>query len=344
MKKTFTKTIALVILMFTAIMFAGCSRSSYEFMNWNDCAALNSLKDYVSDVTNEKSENFIPVEDRIVVFDMDGTLYGELFPTYFEYLLLCYRCLSDENYVAPEDARNVAEKIMTAAQTGSVPDMAMEHAMAQAKVFAGMTIKEFEDYVTEFMKLTPAGFEGMTYGTAFYLPMLEVIDFLQKNDFKTYIVSGSDRYICRALAGKACNIPFEQIIGMDVQLQATEQGDLNGMNYEFKSTDKVVKTETVLIKNLKTNKVLQIAHEIDKQPVLSFGNSSGDVSMHLYTTTNNKYKSQAYMLIADDEIRDYGNTSKANALGENWRKKGFNVISMKNDWKTIYGSNVIKTK
>ena len=50
------------------------------------------------------------------------------------------------------------------------------------------------------------------------------------------------------------------------------------------------------------------------------------------------------MLIADDEIRDYGNTSKANALGENWRKKGFNVISMKNDWKTIYGSNVIKTK
>ena len=98
------------------------------------------------------------------------------------------------------------------------------------------------------------------------------------------------------------------------------------------------------IKNLQMNKVYQIVKEIGKQPVLSFGNSSGDFSMHMHTITGNKYKSEAFMLIADDEDRDYGNTAKNTKLGENWKSNGFNVISMKNDFKTIYGYDVQKTK
>ncbi|MBQ9009995.1 MAG: DUF3574 domain-containing protein, partial [Clostridia bacterium] len=83
--------------------------------------------------------------------------------------------------------------------------------------------------------------------------------------------------------------------------------------------------------------------EIGRQPVLSCGNSSCDVSMHNYTICNNRYKSMAFMLIADDEERDYGNAEKVQPLKEKWEESGYHVISMKNDFRTIYGDDVIKT-
>ncbi len=349
MQKKLSKIVSLFILVCLAISLVSCGSAEktgkYEFKYWNECSALNNLKDYVEDVTDEKSKDFIPVADRIAVFDMDGTLYGELFPTYLEYLLFAYRALDDKNFQADEETKEVARTIRASAETGSFPsDMPMKHALGQAKVFAGMTVNEFLNYVKEFLKQTPAGFTGMTYGEAFYLPMIEVLDYLQKNQFKTYIVSGSDRFICRALASEPCNIPYEQIIGMDVKLESDGQDGKDSLDYQFVAGDKVIRTDSLLIKNLKTNKVLQITQEICKQPVLSFGNSSGDTSMHVFSVTDNKYRSQAYMLIANDEVRDYGNAEKAEKLGEQWKASGFNVISMKDDWKTIYGDKVIKTK
>jgi len=77
--------------------------------------------------------------------------------------------------------------------------------------------------------------------------------------------------------------------------------------------------------------------------VLSFGNSGGDTAMHNYTIFHNRYKSAAFMLIADDEVRDYGNAEKVQPLKEKWEESGYHVISMANDWKTIYGEDVVKT-
>ena len=91
------------------------------------------------------------------------------------------------------------------------------------------------------------------------------------------------------------------------------------------------------------NKVLNIAQEIGKQPVLSFGNSSGDVSMHEYVTSNNKYKSMAFMLVADDTGRDHAYMEETNKRIAQWQKRGYTIISMKNDFKTIYGEGVRKT-
>ncbi len=206
-----------------------------------------------------------------------------------------------------------------------------------------MTIAEFEEYVKGFMAYTPAGFTGMTYGTAFYQPMIEVIDYLQENEFTTYIVSGSDRFICRALASEACHIPYNQVIGMDVELRSTLTGEEDALDHTFKTNEDLIRTDNVLIKNLKTNKVRQIAQEIGKTPVLSFGNSSGDSAMHNYVLGNQEYDTEAFMLIANDAARDYGDEAKGNAKGEDWKKADYHVISMKDDFKTIYGDNVKKT-
>lgn len=341
MKKSY-RIIAISLIIISIFTLVSCSsKSDGKFEYWNDCKAINQLVDYVKDVTNVKSANYIPVEDRIAVFDMDGTLYGELFPVYLEYLLLVHRCLDDPTYVADESDKQVAMNIREKGVSGTTP---MEHAISQAKVFKGFTPEEFDAYVKDFLKTNCEGFQNMKYGEAFYKPMLEVFAYLQNNGFKTYVVSGSDRFICRSLVCEVLNIPESQVIGMDVQLESSNQNGVNGLDYQYTPSDKVVRGETVLVKNLKMNKVSQIVQEIGKQPVLSFGNSSGDTSMHNFTISNNKYKSAAFMLIANDESRDYGNAEKANKLGDEWNEKGFTVISMKDDFKTIYGYDVVKTK
>jgi hypothetical protein len=139
------------------------------------------------------------------------------------------------------------------------------------------------------------------------------------------------------------DIPYNNVIGMDVQLEATEQGEDAALDHTFSIGEDVRRTDQLLIKNLKTNKVLQIAQEIGQRPVLSFGNSSGDTSMHNYVISNNPYRSAAFMLVADDDVRDYGNPEKTAPLKETWAENGFHVISMRDDFRTIYGDNVIKT-
>ena len=315
------------------------------FAEWNpDAPSLNALIDYVQAVTDPDSPDFIPEVDRIATFDMDGTLCAELNPTYLEYYLLARRILADPSYTPDAEMLEFGRMLRDHALDRSFPDgMDMLHALHAAKAYAGMTLQEFADFVTRQLVREADGFEGMTYAETFYVPMIEVVEYLQQNGFKCYVVSGSDRFICRTFVEGMLDIPYENIIGMDVQLMATNQGDKDGLNYVFGANDALVRTDRLLIKNLKTNKVFQIAQDIGKQPVLSFGNSGGDVAMHNFALYNNKYRSAAFQLIADDGERDYGNPAKGPELREKWEGMGFTVISMANDWKTIYGEDVKKT-
>lgn len=348
------KTIKLWLIAVTAcvVVMSGCNgneptrQNKGYFSLWNQCEAVTALQAYVEDVTNPNSPNFIATEDRIATFDMDGTFVGELYPTYFEYNLLEYRVLDDENYRnnAPEDVLETAQEIRDFVRNGvKLPDhFDMKHAYAAAKAYSGMTIAEFDTYVKNYAAKPANGFTGMTYGQGFYKPMLQVFDYLEANGFTYYVVSGSDRFICRALV-EPLGIAPNRVIGMDVRLQSSSQGTEAGVNYTMGKEEDIVRTDELIIKNLKTNKVMQIAQEIGKVPVLSFGNSGGDCAMHNYCLSNEQHKTLAFMLIADDEDRDHANREKALKLAEQWQENGYIVISMKDDFKTIYGEGVVKT-
>lgn len=314
------------------------------FTLWNQCEALTVLQDYVKDVTNPASKNYIPKEDRIATFDMDGTFIGELYPTYFEYNMLEYRALDDATYEAPQDVRETAQEIRDFVRNGKkLPDhFDMKHAYAAAKAYAGMTLAEFDAYVKSYASLPANGFSGMTYGESFYKPMLEVFDYLEDNGFTYYVVSGSDRFICRSLV-ESIGIEPNRVIGMDVKLMSSNQGTEAGVNYTMSQKEDLVRTDSLIIKNLKTNKVLQISQEIGKVPVLSFGNSSGDCAMHNYCMGNKTYKTATFMLVADDDARDHADLAEGARREAKWREAGYNIISMKNDFKTIYGYGVQKT-
>ena len=346
MKKRVMVLLAAAVMALVLFAIPGLAEQSGDvFTEWNpEAPALKTLIAYVEDVTDEASPNFIPPEARIATFDMDGTLCGELFPTYLEYWLLARRIFCDPTYEPDEEMLAFGRTLRDCALDKSFPEgFEMEHALHAAKAYAGMNAKEFYDFVNQQLTREVDGFEGMTYSGAFYLPMIEVVDYLQDKGFKVYVCSGTDRFICRIFLEGMVDIPIEQIIGMDVALEVKGHGDADTLNYSYAIDDSLVRSDKLLIKNLKTNKVLQIAQEIGCQPVLSFGNSSGDTSMHNFALTNAEYKSAAFMLIADDEERDYGNTEKAQALREKWEAAGYQVISMKDDFRTIYGDDVKKT-
>ena len=317
-------------------------KKSKDFKYWSkDSVAKQKLIEYVTDVTNKKSKNFIPVADRIAVFDVDGTIACETAPFCFDFMMFVHRALDDPNYIASAQDRANGEAVKAAIYAKKMTnEVRRKHCASNASVFAGMTPEEFAAYTKNFLNTPVEGFDNLKVGEAFYLPMIEVISYLKANDFKIYLVSGADRDYMRTSAEI---FPVDGMIGTDYKHVATNQGDIDGMDYTLKPEDKVVRGEFVS-KDINMNKVSNMAREIGKKPVLAFGNSSGDSSMINFSMRDNKYRTAAFFVICDDLEREFGNMDKANKCIALAEKNGWIKISMRDDFKTIYGDNVKFTK
>ena len=319
------------------------NKSGGNFKYWNkDAASYKALRDYVKDVTDKDSKHFIPKEDRVATFDMDGTFLCETAPYYFDGMLLLKRAIYDENYKASADDREFAVGLEKFIRGGDEGDKLGSSAPHQASVFEGLDYPAYTKYVQNFMETPVEGLNNLKWGEAFYLPMVETIKYLQKNDFQVYVVSGSERQLVRVLVCDLLKIPENHIIGTDIEIKAAHQGDADGLKYSYRKDDNLRRGKFV-IKNLQMNKVSAIFREIGKQPVLAFGNSSGDTSMLNFTVNGNKYKSAAFFLLCDDLERELGNEKKAAKCKKLADENGWTSISMRDDFKTIYGDDVTRT-
>ena len=325
----------------------GADSASSALGLWTDTAPTKTaLMAYMAAITDEDSADFIPVRDRIAVFDLDGTLFCETDPNYFDYTLLKYRVLEDPDYKdkASDFEKEVANKIKEQNETGkSFSGLEVDHGKAVASAFAGLTIDEFDRYVQAFKALPMPGYAGMARGDGFYLPMLQVVDYLEANGFAVWVVSGTDRFIVRGIvSGSPLAVPPERIIGSDEAVAATGQDGADGLQYQLREGDDIVLAGRFVVKNLKMNKVAAIVREIGRRPVLSFGNSTGDSSMAAWATKGNPDRSLAFMLCCDDTERENGNPAKARKMRALCEENGWIPISMKDDWKTIYGAGVVR--
>lgn len=314
-----------------------------EFTQWNDCESLTALKAYAAAVTDQGGADFIPATDRIAVFDLDGTLVGEQFPIYFEWMMYCQRVLDDAAYAPTGEQVALAGDILAAAKARSIPEgmEEREHA-AFGEVFAGMTNTEFREYVREFLETDADGFSGLKLADAYFRPMAEVVAFLKANGFTVYVVSGTDRDCDRVMIAELLGLPGRQIIGSDYYTEASGQDGRAYLDYQFSPEDTVVRGERSIIKNVKMSKVVQLAQELGQQPVLAFGNSSGDKSMFMYTTYRNPYRAAAFCLVPDDDEREYAYPKKVESLIAMCAENGWYPVSMKDDFKTIYAGGVQK--
>ncbi len=307
-----------------------------------DSEVMKSIVSYIGAVSNESSEIFVPEEDRIAVFDFDGTLYGELFPTYFDETLLLHRVLHDDTFKADPELLAYAKASEEAYMKGlPQPDTDISTSASLSDSFKGMTVDEYRDYIRSFMEEPVWGFDGMTYGEGFYMPMISLVQYLAEHGFKVFISSGSERAMVRELIEGTLDewIPSERIIGSTYSMAATGQGDEKPKSYTYKMDDQVLLEGQVVDKNQKMAKVISIVNEIGKPPILVFGNSSGDLAMAQYAVQNG---GRGYMLLCDDLDRDYGNLVTAEKFAKDCEKSGLMTVSMKNDFTTIYKEGVTK--
>ena len=310
---------------------------------WTEGSAVaDSIVAYVKSVTDESSDSYVAPADRIAIFDFDGTLYGERYPTYFDTCLFIHRALHDETFTAPDDIREYA-KAMEEALYNHLPEPDSDKSTAQcaAECFKGMTTEEYREYVKTFMASPAFGFEGMTYAEGFYKPMIEVVKYLAENDFTIFISSGSERAMVRELIKGSLDewIPSDRVIGSTFSLIASGQGTKAGRKYTISADDQILMEGNLVTKNQNTNKVFSIIDEIGKCPILVFGNSSGDLAMAQYVL---QHGGKGYMLLCDDTERDYGDLAVAAKFAASCEKMGLETVSMKNDFATIYGDNAVK--
>ena len=338
----------LAMLLCAALMALTCpalaeaNPADAALSHWNpDAPALEALIDYVGAVTDLNSPDFIPEEDRIAVFDLDGTLMCETDPFCFEYMVFADYALNHADAM-PEEVLAVAQEITDAAGNAKPSGMSTRQAAAAAIAYKGMTMEELSRVVADFKASEAWGFTGMTRGEAWFKPMLELFELLQSNGFETYVVTATERNIVREIVKGTLNIPPSHVIGTEYGYVATNQGDVSDADYTYQAEDQIVFDGNYYGENAKTSKVDAIVREIGQQPVLAFGNSSGDLAMEIYTISNNPYRSAAYMVVADDAQREYGDADGAAGKKAEYESMGIGVISMRDDFATIYGDGVEK--
>jgi phosphoserine phosphatase len=297
--------------------------------SWNDVQSKNDIVAYVKNVTDANSIDFIPVADRIATFDNDGNLWSEQ-PAYFQLFFAIDRvkamAADHPEWKETQPFKAVLENDMTAlAKQG-------EHGLLQLVMatHAGNTTEAFDKDVKEWIKTAKHPTKNITYDQLVYQPMLELLQYLRANDFKTYVVSGGGVDFMRAFVTEIYGIPEEQIIGSRIKTA-----------FDYNNGNPVIKRlpELDFIDD-KDGKPLNIQKIIGKKPVFSSGNSDGDLQMMQWTASN-KYKSFMLYVHHTDAEREwaYDRDSPIGKLDKGLDqalKDGWTVIDMKNDWKIIY--------
>lgn len=298
-----------------------------------------SLRDYVIKVTNpDDKANFIPVKDRIAVFDMDGTLTCETYYTYYDTMMFIEFCLNDH----PERVSDELKQVAAAIKPGYLADESL--ARNFAKAYAGMTMEEFYDYAVEFGQKKTASFNNMRYIDNCYLPMVELVKYLYENDFTIWVISGTERTTTRSIVANSPlkdYVTLDHVIGTDFEVKQKGYEDVSSnMDYKYENGDELVLTGGFIQKNLNSNKAIYVQREIGQRPVLAFGNSGSDTSMMNYTIdSRNPYPAEAYMIVADDNVREWGKQDWE-TKSKDYIAKGYIPISMKNDFAQIYPEGI----
>jgi len=297
--------------------------------SWNDTASKKSLIAFVERVTKTGSPDFVPAPERIATFDNDGTLWAEQ-PMYFQFLFAIDRAKA----LAPQHPEWQTNEPFASVIKGDMKGLAAAGVKGMLELteatHSGLTTEEFDQAVKDWLATAKHPKSGRRYTEMVYQPMLEVLTYLRANGFKTFIVSGGGVDFIRAFAEKTYGIPPEQVIGSSGKLKFEMRDGKAG----------IMKLTEVDFIDDKDGKPIGIQSHIGRHPIAAFGNSDGDLQMLQWTTAGVGARF-ALLVHHDDAEREwaYDRTSQIGKLDKAWDEataKGWTVVSMKADWKTIF--------
>jgi phosphoglycolate phosphatase-like HAD superfamily hydrolase len=318
---------------------AAAAQSDDPLPSWNNGPAKQAIIEFVEAVTMEGGADFVAPEDRIATFDQDGTLWVE-HPLYAQAMF----ALDRVGEMAPEHPEWKTEEPFKAVLTRDREAMARftegDWARIVGVTHAGMTNEAFSEIVQTWLaKAKDPRFER-PYTELVYQPMLEVMEHLRAKGFRTYIVTGGGQEFVRVYSEEAYGVPVEQVVGSSI---ATK--------YEYRDGEPVLTREPkVFFIDDHAGKAIGINLFIGKRPYAAFGNSGGDREMLEWTGAGGGARLMM-LVLHDDAEREYAYgpanglpDSKVGtfpqALYDEAEQRGWTVISMKNDWKTIFSEAV----
>jgi len=297
--------------------------------SWSDGPSKKAILDFVARVTEKKGPEFVPLEERVAVFDNDGTLWSEQ-PIYFQFAFAFDRvkalAAQHPEWKERQPYKAVLNDDLRTALAGG--EKAIGELMAASH--AGMTTEEFDDIVKEWLASARHPRFKRPYPELVYQPMLEVLAYLRSNGFTTFIVSGGGADFLRAFAERVYGIPPEQVVGSTGKLK-----------FELRDGRPVlVKLPEIDFIDDGPGKPAGIHKFIGRRPIMAFGNSDGDLQMLQWTSAG---KGPTFGLIVrhTDAAREWA-YDRESAVGrldkalDEAPKAGWIVADMKKDWKVIY--------
>ena len=297
--------------------------------SWYDGQSKRAITAFVGSVTKPGGKDFVRPEERIAVFDNDGTLWCEQ-PMYFQLAFTVDRvkalATQHPEWKDQEPFKSVLagdiKGALAGGEKGLLEMMAVTH--------AGMTTEEFTKSVTEWITTAKHPKSGKLYTQMVYQPMLEVLAYLRANGFKTYIVSGGGVEFMRPWVERVYGIPPEQVVGSRGKLK-----------FEMRESGPVIlKLAELDLMDDGPGKPVGIQQVIGRRPIAAFGNSDGDLQM-LQWTTGDAGLRFALIVHHTDDVREvaYDRTSHIGKLDKAWdeaTRRGWTVVDMKQEWKTIF--------
>ncbi|MEX1042291.1 MAG: HAD family hydrolase [Pirellulaceae bacterium] len=302
--------------------------------SWHDTPTKQAIVAFVEKVSDEDSVNYVPPSRRIATFDNDGTLWSEQ-PMYFQAAFVIDRVKA----MAPDHPqwkeqepfasvlKDDMKGLVAAGKAGLMQLLAATH--------AGMTVEEFEETVSDWIQTARHPVTGKAYTEMVYHPMLELLDYLRANGFKTFIVSGGGIEFMRPWVEEVYGIAPEQVVGSSLK-----------MKYELRDGVPVLlKLPEIDLVDDKEGKPVGIQSHIGRRPIFAAGNSDGDLQMLEYTTIPRDasdttprfglivHHTDGEREFAYDRESHFGRLDKAL---EDAPKRGWVVVDMKADWKQVY--------
>jgi hypothetical protein len=316
-----------------ALLAAGVARAQAgdPLPSWNDGAAKARIVAFVQAVTRPGGRDFVAPADRIAVFDNDGTLWSEQ-PMYFQLAFAIDRA----RVMVAKDPALAGRPVFKAAAAGDMKALAAtgEQGLLEliALTHAGNTSEEFAQTVRDWVATARHPTLKRPYTELTFKPMHELLAYLRANGFRTYIASGGGIEFLRVMAEELYGVPPEQVIGSSIRTK-----------YEVRNgRPAIVRLPEIDFIDDKAGKPVGIHKFIGKRPIAAFGNSDGDFEM-LEWTTSAPGARLGVLVHHDDATREfaYDRESHVGKLARGLDEgpaRGWTIVSMKNDWKRVYGT------
>jgi len=306
---------------------------SAQLDSWNAGAARSAIVDFATRVTTSGGPWFVPVVDRIGVFDNDGTLWCEQPVIQLAHVLQRWQEMAQQDPALRDQQpwKAAVEKDWTWFRTaitkhygGDESDMPVL-SKGLLSAFEGLTTEDFAGRAADFFRIASHPTLKRLYRDCGYAPMVELLRFLEAHGFTNYIVSGGGRDFIRQIAGDIYGIPQERVIGSSTSVAFREQGDGGDLLHQARLD----------VFDDGAAKPARIWSRIGKRPILAAGNSNGDIPMLQFA---NKPPRQALRLLVlhDDAAREFDYVSGAEKSLALAKQYGWTVVSMKNDWKRVF--------